>query len=299
MRVYRISFRAMGGPAEVQVAARGERGARELASRAIGEVQRIEAKYSRYRADSWVGRLNAAAGHAAIDADEETRHLLAVADRLYRESEGRFDITSGVLRRAWDFRQPRLPDAARLEQLRRLIGWPRVVQEAGRVMLPEPGMEIDFGGFGKEYAVDRAADVLTRHGAAHALVNLAGDCRAVGAKPGGEPWVAGIVHPRQAGRLLAQVPLAGNALATSGDYERGFWLDNRRYGHVLDARTGWPVAHWSSVSVVAPSALEAGYLTTVAMLLESDGLAWLERSGRDFLAVDAVGRVHQSGPAGA
>lgn len=295
----RLAFQAMACPCEVVVGdvALGlapER-ARALAAQAQAEVQRIEARYSRYRPDSIVSRLQAAAGGDAIACDAETLALLDHADTLYQASDGLFDITAGVLRRAWNFKQPRVPDEAELAALLPLIGWTRVEREGERVRLPVAGMELDFGGFGKEYAADRAGALLAAAGVRHGYVNLGGDLRVLGPRPDGSPWRIGIQHPRQPQALLATIPVAHGGLATSGDYERFFERDGRRYCHVLDPRSGWPVSHWRSVSVRAPLAVVAGNASTIAMLKGEAGLAWLESTGLDFLAVDRHGALHRAG----
>jgi len=119
----------------------------------------------------------------------------------------------------------------------------------------------------------------------------------VGPRPDGNPWLLAVQHPREANRLLAELPLASGALATSGDYERYFEIDGHRYCHVLDPRTGWPVTAWRSVSVVAPACLAAGALTTVAMLKGADALRYLDAQDVGYLAVDQEGRLHQRGDA--
>jgi len=268
-----------------------------LADTAIADVRRIEAKYSRYRADSVTARINGAAGAAAVAIDAETYALLGYADRCHRLSAGRFDITSGVLRHAWDFRRspPRLPDETEVAAVTALIDWPSVEWSPRSVRLPRRGMEIDFGGIGKEYAADRMATICHDSGAPHTLANLGGDVRAAGPQPDGSPWRVGISHPRQADAIMATVEIDGGAVATSGDYQRFFDLDGRRYCHIIDARSGRPVTHWQSISVLAPLCVLAGSCATIAMLLEEDGEAFLGREGVPYLAVDAAGMRH--GPA--
>ena len=292
MRSFRIPFDAMASPCEVVLAVDDEAQAQALAAQAIAEVRRIETKYSRYRPDSIVSRINAAAGGEPVMCDEETWSLLDFADQLFKASQGRFDITSGVLRQAWNFKQPRVPSAEELAPLLARIGWSRVERGERTVRLPEPGMELDFGGFGKEYAADRAGALLHRLGARHGYVNLAGDMRFFGPKPGHEPWMIGIQHPRQRGALIATLPVFYGGLATSGDYERFFELDGRRYCHILDPRSGMPVTHWRTVSVMAPLAVVAGNCCTIAMLSQADGLDFLRASGLNYLAVDAQGEIH-------
>ena len=292
MRTFRIPFKAMASACELVLAVDDEPEAQAMAAAAIAEVQRIEAKYSRYQPDSIVSRINAAAGGQAVACDEETWSLLNYADSLYQSSGALFDITSGVLRRAWNFYDHRLPVPADLEALRQLIGWRRVEREAQAVRLPEAGMELDFGGFGKEYAADRAGAVLAARGLRHGYVNLAGDMRMLGPKPDGSPGMIGIQDPRDKTAILATIPVDRGGLATSGDYERFFELDGKRYCHILDPRSGQPVTHWRTVSVVAPLAVVAGNCATIAMLKQADGLAFLEACGMNYLAVDQSGTVH-------
>jgi thiamine biosynthesis lipoprotein len=297
MPLFHFSFDAMGSPNELQIWHDDERRARMLADTAIADVRRIEAKYSRYRGDSVTARINGAAGGAAVAIDAETYALLGYADRCHRLSAGRFDITSGVLRHAWDFRRspPRLPDETEVAAVTALIDWPSVEWSPRSVRLPRRGMEIDFGGIGKEYAADRMATICHDSGAPHTLANLGGDVRAAGPQPDGSPWRVGISHPRQADAIIATVEIDGGAVATSGDYQRFFDLDGRRYCHIIDARSGRPVTHWQSISVLAPLCVLAGSCATIAMLLEEDGEAFLGREGVPYLAVDAAGVRH--GPA--
>ena len=281
-------FHAMGGPNSLQLHAVDAASAQRAAAAAQAEVLRIEAKYSRYRDDSIVARINAAAGSGrATEVDAETAGLLDYAAAVHAQSEGLFDITSGVLRRAWDFKAQRLPAQAEIDALLPLIGWSQVQWHAPRIALPRAGMQIDFGGFGKEYAADRAAGVLLAQGIRHGFVELGGDIRVIGPQPDGTPWQIGIRHPRHPQTAIATIPLHRGALATSGDYERYFERDGRRYCHLLDPRTGWPVTEgFASVSVTAEQCLIAGSLTTVAMLKgRSDGGRWLREMAVPHLVV--------------
>jgi thiamine biosynthesis lipoprotein len=270
--------------------------AKRAADAVIAEVARIEAKYSRYRDDSVVSAINHADAGAWISIDEETAQLLAFADACYAQSEGLFDITSGVLRRAWDFRQPQLPRREAIDPVLPLIGWPLVERRDDAVRFLRAGMELDFGGFGKEYAVDRAAAVLQTHGIAHAYVDLGGDIVVTGPQADGTPWTLGVRHPRRDGALLEALVIASGAVATSGDYERYIEVDGVRYCHILNPRSGWPVHGAESLQCVtafAPTCMVAGALTTIAMLKGRAGLAWLADSGAKALAVAADGTLHR------
>jgi len=292
MALHRVTFRAMAAENEVQLHAASESEARTLAQLAINEVQRIEAKYSRYRPESVVSRINAAAGGAPVEIDDETQALLNYADAVYRQSGGLFDATSGVLRRAWRFDSGRVPSDDELAAIVPLVGWPRVNRGGRHVRLPQAGMELDFGGFGKEYAVDRALAALASRGVKSAMVNLAGDLAIVGPHPDGEPWALGIRHPRREDAVVATLPVTSGAIATSGDYERFMEVEGVRHCHVLDPRTGRSARGFQSVTVHATSCLVAGSATTVAMLKgRDDGLAWLRSLGLPFLAVLEDGSV--------
>ncbi len=296
----RCLFQAMASPCEIRLEQAQAAVPRAQAfAQAMAEVRRIEAAYSRYREDSVISRINAAAGsEQAVAVDDETAALLNFAATLHEDSGGRFDVTSGVLRRAWDFNasEPAPPQAEHLASLLTLVGWQHVQWDGRHIRLPRAGMQLDFGGIGKEYAADRAASLLQTLGFTQGFVNLGGDIRVVGPQAGGQAWRFGIQHPRQPQSLIAHIEVSEGALTTSGDYERFLIHDGQRHGHILDPRTGWPVQHWQSVSVVAPACVAAGALSTVAMLHEAEALAFLRDQGVAFLAVDASGVMHSQGP---
>jgi thiamine biosynthesis lipoprotein len=290
----RFPFRAMAAEHEIVLAGEVTPAMERAVEAAVADVHRIESKYSRYRDDSVVAAINGAAGRADVAIDDETAALFRYADQCYALSEGRFDITSGVLRRAWDFRAdpPRLPAQQELDRLLALIGWDRVGRDGRSVRLPLAGMEIDLGGIGKEYAADRAATILAERGVRHALVNLGGDVRAIGGRPDGTPWRIGIRHPRSdAPVAIASVEIREGAVATSGDYQRYLEVDGRRYCHILDPRTGWPVDAWQSMTVVSTLATVAGSLATIAMLLGDEAPALFDAHPVGWLGVDRRGEV--------
>lgn len=287
-----FDFAAMASPCELRLQGGDESALRRAAQAAIDEVRRIERKYSRYDPASVVSRINAAAGGGqAIEVDDETAALLDFAAHLHALSDGLFDVTSGVLRRAWNFRVPRVPAQGEIDALLPLIGWSKVRRAGRRIELAHAGMEIDFGGFGKEYAADRAAEVLRAAGVAHGFVNLGGDIRVVGPRGDGRGWRLGIRHPRREDALIRTVELRAGALATSGDYERFFEVDGRRYCHLLDPRTGWPVVYWQSVSVIAPTCAAAGAACTIAALQGESGRDFLAMQGLPAVLADAEGRM--------
>jgi thiamine biosynthesis lipoprotein len=292
LKVHRQPFKAMGSACEVVLAFHTQNEAESMAKLAIDEVLRIERKYSRYTTDSVIAKINQQAGRGALQCDDETWALFQFATQLFDKSDGLFDITSGVLRQAWDFKNPEVPTSQKLEALLPLVGWQNVVLQDQSIALPLAGMEVDLGGFGKEYAADRAAQILKEKSVTHGYVNLAGDMRFLGPKPTGEPWMIGIQDPRARDQVVATLPITMGGLATSGDYERYFELNGQRYCHVLNPKTGTPVSYWRSVSVTSPATVVSGCTTTMAMLKEAEGLAFLQATGFDFFAIDHTGKVH-------
>jgi thiamine biosynthesis lipoprotein len=252
----------------------------ELLLRAAAEeALRIERKFSRYRTDSVVHAINAAAGKP-VPVDEETARLLDFADRCHRLSDGLFDVTSGVLRRVWTFDgSDRVPDAGAVEALLPLVGWEKVRWTPPAIAL-RPGMELDLGGIGKEYAVDCIVALLAEHSAAGFLVNLGGDLRVSGPRSSGGSWIVGIEDPDTEGVSIRTLELGSGALATSGDARRYLVANGRRLGHILDPRTGRPVeAAPRSVTVLADTCTGAGFLATLAMLHGAKAEAFLAAQG--------------------
>jgi len=291
----RYPFRAMGSVCELRLYGDGEAQVDDVAEAARAEVLRLERKYSRYRDDSLTTRVNRSAGdRAGVDVDEETASLLDYADTAFRESGGLFDVTSGILRAAWDFRSGRVPTQEELDGLRPRIGWDKVSWRRPRVVLPLAGMELDFGGYVKEYAADRAAELCRQAGLSSGLVDLGGDLAVVGPHPDGRPWKVGIRHPRRPETAVATVCLAAGGIASSGDYERFMVVDGVRYGHILSPKTGWPVRGFAAVSVAAPHCLVAGTASTVAMLKGDAGADWLQGLGLPSLWIDQSERIHGS-----
>src|SRR5262245_13465583 len=240
MALHRFSFKAMGCPCMLQIHAASALEARAWAASARGEIARLEQKYSRYRADSLLSRINASAGDAnGVAVDAETAALLDYAATCHAQSQGLFDVTSGILRRAWDFRAGRLPEPAQIDELLLRVGWQKVHWSGNRIALPIAGMELDLGGYVKEYAADRVAALLRDAGCGAGLVDLGGDLAIVGPHPDGQPWIVGIRDARHADRAAMSVPVYAGGVATSGDYERCMVVDGVRYGHILDPRTGW------------------------------------------------------------
>jgi thiamine biosynthesis lipoprotein len=269
-------FDAMGSPCAIHLDADVER-AEQAADEAMREIHRIEAKYSRYLSASLLSEINRqAALGGTIEVDDETAALIDYAAQCHRLSDGLFDITSGVLRKAWDFRVRATPDLERLPRLLDVVGSEKLKWSRPTLGFAVPGMEIDFGGIAKEYAVDRAVEICCSRGARACLVDLGGDIGVGGPHRDGSPWPIAIRSGRASSNVaFATIALSGGALASSGDYERFIELDGRRYSHILNPKTGWPVSGLASVTVAAGHCLAAGTCSTIAMLKGEEGARWL------------------------
>ncbi len=265
----------MGSPCELLTEAESEDSAQVLATAAADEVWRIEDKYSRYLENNIVHRINSADG-ATLQVDAETAQLLDFAANLFDLSDGLFDITSGVLRRVWTFDGgSKVPDESAIQALLPLIGWGRVTWQSPAISLL-PGMEIDLGGIGKEYAVDRAILKLRAMSDSPCLVNLGGDLAVTGPPVRSSAWSVGIETARP-GEAETALRLRQGALATSGDARRYVRANGIRYSHVLNPSTGWPIKDAAtSITVAADTCVQAGMLSTLAMLKGTGAEAFLD-----------------------
>jgi thiamine biosynthesis lipoprotein len=268
----------MGSPCEVLTEATSATSAEDLVMLVATEAWRIEDKYSRYIEGNIIDRVNSAGGKP-VEVDEETAQLLDFSETLYQLSDAAFDITSGVLRRVWTFDgSDKIPPAGKVSELLVWVGWNKCEWQSPVLRLPA-NMEIDLGGVGKEYAVDRTILKLREQTDVPCLVNFGGDLAVTGPPGKRRAWGIGIEGTDQ-GAIDKRIELRQGGIATSGDARRFLLRDGVRYGHVIDPRTGWPVTDApSSITVAADTCTQAGMLATLAMLRG--------RSAEDFLANQA------------
>ena len=292
---YELDFQAMGTACAISIYAESADSARAKCEPVVTDVARLEAKYSRYLSDSFLSRINLAAEQGrSIEVDDETALLLDYAQTCHAESKGMFDITSGLLRRAWNFQpegQTAVPDAASLENLLERVGWQKLDWHAPKLAFTIPGMELDFGGIVKEYAADRAATLLKEQGVAHALVNLGGDICVTGPQADDRPWRVAISDPSSPTQELRIVEVSQGALASSGSNARCIEIEGIRYGHLLNPRTGFPVKGTLAATVVADQCVVAGSLATIALLNETGAARFLKDAGLPFLLISSDGDI--------
>ena len=278
--LHRLEFHAMSTPCRVNFHGVGASTARDFQREVVAWVAQFEARYSRFIPDSLIGRINAAAGEHWVETDPETDRLFELCQELFFFTRGTFDPTALPLITLWNWKQrpPVMPEEDAIRAARELVGWNKIRRRAGGIFLPERGMALDLGGIGKEYAVDYVSNLAIAHGIANVLVDFGQDVRVRGQAPEKNFWWIGLDDATSPGRCWAGVALTDHAVATSGDYRRHFVFNGRRYGHILDPRTGYPALNdCRAASVIGPSCTIAGLLaTSICILGAKEGLQLVE-----------------------
>jgi thiamine biosynthesis lipoprotein len=259
------TFMAMASPCDVLIEVEDKTLAQKLLDAIAAEAWRIEDKFSRYKKDNIIYQINQSMG-VAVNVDEETARLLDFANELFELSEGMFDVTSGVLRRLWTFDgSDKLAEQGDVDVILNCIGWQKVTWQDGHITLPA-GMEVDLGGIGKEYAVDRCVQIARQLTKDSVLVNFGGDLAVSTSRKNDAFWSVGRLVTGS-DKASSMFQLYKGAIATSGDAHRFLLKDGVRYSHILNPKTGWPVIDAPhTVSVAAATCVEAGMLSTLAML---------------------------------
>ena len=277
----------MASPCQVLIDTKDKMHALHLAQLAQNEALRVEKTFSRYRKDNLIYKINNSKGKP-IQVDEELAGLLDYANTCYKISNGYFDITSGILRKIWKFDcGDKVPSQSKINALLKHIGWNKVNWETPFFTLPE-NMEIDLGGIGKEYSVDRSAQILQANTSESFLINYGGDLFANKARKNQKGWLVGIEDPENPTYSNADqsspseskklYELSHGGMATSGDSKRYILKDKIRYSHILNPKTGWPVRNSPhSITVVSSTCTEAGILSTLAMLQEKNAEKFLQQ----------------------
>jgi thiamine biosynthesis lipoprotein len=265
-----LHFHAMGTRCRVSLVDPSRKATNDFLQHLLEWVSDFEAKYSRFLDTSLISQINRAAGQHPVEIDEETDRILSLCAELHFFTQRVFDPTALPLIRLWDWKKNpgTLPSADAIARTKELVGWNLVQRSSNSVFLPRAGMCLDFGGIGKEYAVDMAMQIGASYGVNNLLVDFGQDLRVNGAPSGKPAWHIGLEDPNSPGTCWGSVAATDRAIATSGDYLRHFTLNGRRYGHILDPRSGYPAAtECLAVSIVAPSCTMAGILSTSAFIL--------------------------------
>lgn len=264
---------------------------------AFDEVDRIEALISEWRPTSEVTLINAQAGLAPVAVSKDTYECTRRALEISEQTQGGFDLTWAAFRGLWKFgpdKAPAIPAPERIAEALKHVGWRKVKLDpvARTVFLTERGMLLGFGGIGQGYAVDRAVAVLRSYGLSRFIVDGGGDLYVAGQKAPGVPWTVGVQHPRDPGRLVAELTVSEGAIVTSGDYERFFELGGVRYHHIIDLRTGQPARGAVSATIFSREATVADAWTKGLFVLGPDALPLLEaQPGLEGAVFTPDGRV--------
>lgn len=270
-RMFVESRPAMGTTFTIYLYAKDEAAAAGVFDEAFDEIERIEEALSNYRDTSELSRINRDAAHAEVTTDPEVFGLLETSLDYARRTDGAFDITVGPLMRAWGFfrGQGHYPSAAQLAQARTDVGWQHVQLDPHKrtVHFDQPGVELDPGGIGKGFAVDRVVELLRQEHVTTALIDAGhSTIYALGAPPGESGWRVRVPSPGRK-ESISTVLLRDTSLSTSGNYEKFFRLNGKTYCHIMDPRTGEPVQGMLQTTVIAPSATDSDALSTVIFVL--------------------------------
>lgn len=263
----------------------------------FAEVDRINALMSTYLEDSRISTINREAAERPVDAGEELHGLVVRALDISVLTHGAFDITYDSVGQHYDFRLEQRPDTATLAEELGRIDY-RLVEPGthdATVRFLRPGVRINLGGIAKGYAVERGVGILQAHGVRHGRVTAGGDTRLLGDRRG-QPWMVGVRDPRDEERVSVTIPLEDEAISTSGDYERFFIEDGRRYHHIIEPSTGEPAATVRSATIIGPDAVMTDALSTSVFVLGVNAGLSLIATLPDYegIVIDADGRMFYS-----
>lgn len=261
----------------------------------------FESKFSRTIGDSDIGRVNVAGG-VPVEVAPETANIIVKALRYCEESAGRFDITIGAVSSLWNFKEGVVPADVDIQEAVKHVDYTKVQVDGTIVTLADPAAKLDLGGIAKGYIADDLCQMLIDAGCASGFVNLGGNVKTVGLRPDGQPWHVGIQDPtRGQNSVMASVDTASLSVVTSGIYERQFEKDGKRYWHILDPKTGYPVeTDLVSATIISAASIDGdGYTKPLFMMGRDKAQAWIEaKEGIEGVLMDADGAVVQTSGAG-
>jgi len=289
---------AMDTTLEITIQERDRESSEADVDACVALVEELESNTSRFTGGSDVWLVNSNAGQSPVAAHPETLEIMRRSLEFSRLSDGAFDITMAPIAGLWGFydRNYRVPTPEEVEAARSLVDYGQVLLDEVNqtAMLAQRGMEIDLGGIAKGYTVGAMCETLRNRGVKHGLVNFGGTVGAIGSRSDGKPWSIGIRDPRgEACDLLGKLEVEDAYVSSSGDYERFFTRDGKRYCHLFDPHTGYQPTGLLSVTVVGPDPVDADILSTTIFVLGTErGFALLKvRSGYEALVVEADGAI--------
>ncbi len=301
-RLFKETRTSMYTVVEITVSSDSAKKAKTAIDRAFNELDRLARLLNFYSEDSEVFIINRNAGDKPVKVSPETLEIIDKALYVSENTEGAFDITVGPVVRLWDFQNKVLPDEKMIKEKLKLVGYRNVIvdKEKSTVFLKTKGVQIDLGGIIKGYAADRAVEILKKKGIKSGIVAVAGDIKVFGRKPptGSDSglWNVGIQNPRQESdrdEIIATIGLSDASISTSGDYQRFFIKDGKRYHHLLNPKTGYPAYGCQSVTIITKdAAFTDAFATGIFILGHEKGLDVIKKLGFDGVIVDRDGKIY-------
>lgn len=298
--VYDRTLKLMGSRFDITVVANDSRKADRYIDLAVGEIQRIERLISSWDSNSQTSAINKNAGIIPVKVDRELYQLIERAISISKLTDGAFDISYASMDRIWQFdgSMDSMPSKEAILTSVAKVGYQNIVldKEKSSVFLTTPGMKIGFGAIGKGYAADKAKKLLIEKGVVAGIINASGDMNTWGKRPNGEEWTIAITNPLNKNNVFALLPISGNAVVTSGNYEKYVIFNEKRYTHIIDPRTGYPSSGIISVSIFAPSAELADALATSVFVMGLEtGLDRISQLPKiECIIIDENGKIYSS-----
>ena len=290
----------MGSRFDITVVAENENEGNDFIDIAVNEIKRIENLISSWDSLSETSLIIKNAGIKPVKVDKELFNLIARSVKISELTDGAFDISYASMDRIWKFdgSMKRLPTDEEIASSVSKVGYRNIIldRQAQTVFLKLKGMRIGFGALGKGYAADKAKELLISLGVKGGIMNASGDLSTWGTRPDGKPWMVGITNPMNKDKVFSWFPINGNAVVTSGSYEKFVEFNGKKYTHIIDPRTGWPASGLTSVSIFAPKAELADALATgVFVMGRETGLDFINQlPGVECVIVDDQGKVYES-----
>lgn len=285
-----VSKNLIGTLIEAKIVTKDINASKKILYYAFKEIERIDSLLAWQIPTSEISKINSSAGKSPVKVSYETYSILERSLSYSKSSDGIFDVTVGPLTQLWGFNGDEepvaVPDKKAIDSCLKLVGYKDLILNYNdtTAFLKRTGMSIDLGGIGKGYAIDRASDILKKNGLTSFLFNAGGDVLVSGYKAEDQNWTVGIKDPRKEDKLLGSVEFTNKSIATSGDYERFFEIDGRRYHHIIDPSTGFPASNSISVSIIAESAERADALATTVFITQGK-TGWQGSNDEEFLII--------------
>ncbi|EQB22799.1 Thiamin biosynthesis lipoprotein ApbE [Dehalobacter sp. UNSWDHB] len=272
-------------------------GAKSIGLQALNRMNEIDSKLDKFSKGSELDRINQAAGVKPVEVSDLTFEVIQQSIEVAEMTQGAYDPTIGPIMTLWGFGlegQHRVPSAQEVEATLKLVDYRKVVldQEKKTVFLAQKGMVLDLGGIAKGYAVDQAVSILRKNSITSALVSAGGNIFTIGQKSNNSPWQIGIRNPVAKGKVVGYVQMQNQDIDTSGDYEQFFWAEGKKYSHIMDPRTGYPVQGVSGSTVIVSQASQADALATAVFVLGAEkGLKLIDEVNGSGLVINSEGEL--------